>query len=269
MTGLLNEVGKKVAERWLSTLLLPGLLFAAAAVCAYLLGHEDALDLKRLVATLDQHGQGLHKRPAAIALTLVAFLLAATGAGIAAERLGDSVIQRLLACVGPRWWLLKRRRAARAYARAAGQKVPPRYLPARATPIGDRFRLLGERVDAQYGLDAALVWPRLWLILDDPSRAAVMASHRRYRSATTNCGWGVLYLVLASWWWPAALISGFVMLMSCLRASESSASLTDLIEASIDVNQLKLADAVGIPLPHGRITPTEGHVISDILNKRA
>jgi len=43
----------------------------------------------------------------------------------------------------------------------------------------------------------------------------------------------------------------------------------ELIEASIDVNQLKLANAVGIPLPHGRITQAEGHAISDILNKRA
>lgn len=37
----------------------------------------------------------------------------------------------------------------------------------------------------------------------------------------------------------------------------------------MDIHQRQLAEAVGVELPHGRITPAEGLRINDILNKRA
>jgi hypothetical protein len=45
--------------------------------------------------------------------------------------------------------------------------------------------------------------------------------------------------------------------------------LADLVEAAVDTYQRPLADALGVDLPHGRITPAEGARINDILNKRA
>ncbi|MDV9198666.1 hypothetical protein R6M67_25830, partial [Streptomyces sp. Wh19] len=50
MNSLLTEVGRKLADRWLSALVLPGALFVAAAMCGWWLGHPHALDTGRRYA---------------------------------------------------------------------------------------------------------------------------------------------------------------------------------------------------------------------------
>src|SRR2546423_15488301 len=56
MGDVLAELGKKVADLWLTTLLLPGLLLVAAVVCGGLLGQGDALDHARLAAEVQRRG---------------------------------------------------------------------------------------------------------------------------------------------------------------------------------------------------------------------
>ncbi|URN10988.1 hypothetical protein LUW77_00475 [Streptomyces radiopugnans] len=48
MGGLLSELGKKLAERWLSLLVLPGALYLAVLGTAALLGHGHPFDLRHL-----------------------------------------------------------------------------------------------------------------------------------------------------------------------------------------------------------------------------
>jgi hypothetical protein len=268
VTGLLTELSQKLADRWLSTLVLPGLLYSTAAVCAYLLGWRHALDPARLAAGLERDGADLIDKPAAIVVAVVIALLAATTAAIAARGLAG-VVHRAYLARGPLRWLLHRRRRARAAVAHRDPRPPVRYLPRRATPIGDRFRLIGERIDVQYGLDAALVWPRLWLLLPETTRTVVQTAHDQYQGATTLTGWALLYLGLGTIWPPALLAAFITATVGYRRAVTTSAVFADLIEASIDTQQHTIAAMAGISLPHGRLTRAQGLRINDLLNKRA
>ncbi len=143
------------------------------------------------------------------------------------------------------------------------------YLPARATPVGDRFRLVDERVAVQFGLSVVLAWPRLWLLVAEPTAAAVRLAAARYRAATETTAWGVLYLVLGAVWWPAAVVGAAVVVVGYRQSRVRGGVLADVVEATVDVHQKQLAEAVGVDLPHGRVTPAEGLRINDVLNKRA
>jgi hypothetical protein len=286
VTDLLTELGKKIADRWLSTLLLPGLLFTTAVLCAYLLSWRHALDPAALTTGLDRLGRGLSGHVTRAVVAVIAAGLAATAAGLTAHGLAGLVHRAYVAhsphwwlvrrrrqhrrvAFGPLWWLLHRRRKARAAAAGRQPRPPVRYLPRCATPIGDRLRLIGERIDAQYGLDTTLAWPRLWLLLPDSNRAAVQTAHDQYRAATTLTAWGLLYLALGTIWPPALLAAAIAIAVGYRRAQATAAVLADLIEATIDTQQHALAAVAGITLPHGRITRTDGIRINDVLNKRA
>lgn len=285
MTGLLTELGKRVAERWLSTLLLPGLLYTTAIICAHQLGWRHALDAGYLQTRIDHGYHTLAAHPGRIITAVIVTGLAATAAGLAAHAIATPVHRAFVApsprwwliprrrrsrmAAGPLWWLLRRRTKARAAIAGRRPRPPVRYLPRCATPIGDRFRLIGERIDAQYGLDATLAWPRLWLLLPDTARAPVQTAHEQYRAATTLTAWGLLYLTLAPIWPPALPAGIAAAVLGYRRALTAAEVLADLIEATIDTQQPALAAIAGITLQHGRITRADGHRINDILNKRA
>ncbi|MEU2129860.1 hypothetical protein [Streptomyces sp. NPDC018352] len=267
MNSLLAEVGRKLADRWLSALVLPGALFVAAAMCGWWLGHPHALDTGRLEDAVRGLGQQLSGRPAAVLLAVAGALLGATGAGLAVQGAAVGVRRAWVARRPARWVARRRRRAQGAQARR-GRTPPARYLPARATAIGDRFRLVDQRVDAQYGLAVALAWPRLWLLLPDTATAAIRDATTRYRAATEVTAWGMLYLLLGAFWWPSVLVGLVAVAVGQVRGRSSGAALADLVEAAVDIHQRPLAETLGIDLPHGRITPEEGARINDILNKR-
>lgn len=268
MNGLLSEIGRKLADRWLSALVLPGVLFVAAAMCGWWLGHPHALDTGRLENEVRQFGRRLDGRPAAVLLAVVGALLGATGAGLAVQGAAAGV-RRAWVARRPARWVARRRRRAEGVLARRGHTVPTRYLPARATAVGDRFRLVDQRVDAQYGLAVALVWPRLWLLLPDSATAAIRDATTRYRAAAEATAWGFLYLLLGTLWWPAAMVGLVVVAVGHVRGRSSGAALADLVEAAVDTHQRPLAETLGVDLPHGRITPAEGARINDILNKRA
>ncbi|GAB3003013.1 hypothetical protein [Saccharothrix stipae] len=262
---VLSEFGKKLADRWLTVLLLPGLLFTATSGAAVALGHAQALNLLRLAGRLQRFGAALIPQPANVVVATATALLVATAAGLCARALGTGV-HRALVSRRPRWWVKHRHRRA---VTGGSRTVPASYLPARVSPAGDRFRLIGERVEAQYGLAVSLAWPRLWLLLSEDARKPITAGYGGYRDATTLIGWGMLYLAVGVQWWPAVVAGGLTIVVGYRRALATAATVSDLIEATVDVHQAQLATAVGIVLPHGRLTPNEGVQINNILNKRA
>jgi hypothetical protein len=260
VTTLLSELGKKLADRWLTTLVLPGLLFVAAVVVARLLGHGHAVDAARLAAEVDRLAKGVSAKPSVIALLVVGVLLAATGAGLLAQAVAAGV---------RRTWTARRPKRLVAWRASRSKAALDRYRPARLTPIGDRFRLADERVDVQFGLSVGLAWPRLWLLVGESTATALSTANARYRAATETTAWGVLYLALGVVWWPAAVAGVVTVVAGYRRGRVGGAVLADLVEAAVDVHQRQLAEAVGVELPHGRVTPAEGLRINDILNKRA
>ncbi|WP_285608396.1 hypothetical protein [Actinokineospora globicatena] len=249
MNPFLSALGGKLAERWVSTLLLPGALFVAAVVCAVRLGHRDALDLARVVTDLTA---AFPRAP--IALGAAGLLLGAAAAAFVAQGAGRVIeVVWTARWSGPAVLLARpvvalRSRLARRAAGRAGVEPVRAYLPQRATWISDRFRLLEVRIAAQYhGVRLGLLWPRLWLLLPEQVRTPVQAVESQFRSAMTLTGWGLLYLTLGAWWYPAAVAGGCAALVGWRRARYTTNSVTTLIEATVDTHLPLLTTALGYP----------------------
>ncbi|MEV6781063.1 hypothetical protein AB0M96_00705, partial [Streptomyces sp. NPDC051098] len=59
-----------------------------------------------------------------------------------------------------------------------------------------------DRVEAAYGVDLAVLWPRLWLILPEPAVQEIRAGRDSFSAAPRLASWAVGCALLACWWWP-------------------------------------------------------------------
>lgn len=91
--------------------------------------------------------------------------------------------------------------------------------PEHPTHLGDRLRAPAVRLGAEYGIDLATVWPRLWLLLPAATRDTLTETRTRLDTAFALGGWALLYLLLALHWWPAALIALVTALVARRRAA--------------------------------------------------
>jgi hypothetical protein len=117
VNAFIGELGKKLADRWLTLLVAPGLLYVVVATAAGVLGQAHPTDLGRLrtwadTTTADRSGSGL-------ALATAGIIAAAVGAGLVAAALGQ-LAQWAWTAPGrraPARWLTmwRRRRWQRAY----------------------------------------------------------------------------------------------------------------------------------------------------------
>ncbi|MFG2874669.1 hypothetical protein ACGFYU_06615 [Streptomyces sp. NPDC048337] len=104
MEGLLGAFGGKLAERWLSLLLLPGILFVGVVLAANTLGYDHALDVRHLVERVhDWPAPGVRPRAGSLALLLGALLLAAAAGGLAARAVGAGLTRLVLAADWREW----------------------------------------------------------------------------------------------------------------------------------------------------------------------
>jgi hypothetical protein len=210
MGGLLNELGKRLADRWLPLLVLPGAFYLAVAITARTLGQSRPFDLHRLIAQVIAWA----KTPAATTVggqvvLLAAALAGSAAAGLAAQAVG-SVAERLTLAAGWSTWMTPLRQFAgtrvesrqrrwdekhAAYSRhhnlaresndpdpgerhaayRARTRIGPER-PARPTWSGDRINAVDARLTRDLHLDLATIWPALWLTL--PGTARTEITHR-------------------------------------------------------------------------------------------
>jgi hypothetical protein len=265
----LSSLGGKLAERWVTTLVLPGALFVAAVVCAGRLGHRAAFDFVSLTNWIVREVPRLP-----IAATSIGLLLGAAATAMAAQAIGraaETVWVRPWR--GPAGWLARPVIALRGKlfdraASKAGVHPVAAYRPQRPTWIGEQFRLLDSRISAQYhGLQLGPLWPRLWLLVPESVRIPVQAAESQFRSAVTLAGWGVLYLGLGIWWYPAAIAGFGAAVLGWRRTRSATATLTTLIEATVDTHLDTVATALGHPVPATGITADVARRINDRLGK--
>lgn len=283
MGGFLAELGKKLAERWLSLLVLPGLLYLGVLAAAYNLGHRHPFDVGRIIRQLDAWIT-LSSVTSGLVLILVATLLAAAGAGVTAQALG-SLTERVW--LADRWqsWPPPLRRLAESRTKSRKQRwttattIYQRQLdtksaqlahhraetadvdlnearravtriaqeqPARPTWIGDRIHAVITRVDRDYHLDLATVWPNLWLAMPETTRTEITAARESLARATTLAGWGLLYLVVGILWWPGLLIAVTIVGTAWRRARTATDVYALLVEAAGRLHTADLARSLGI-----------------------
>lgn len=280
MGGFLTELGKKLAERWLTLLVLPGALYVAVLAAASVVGHTSAFS--RLTSRLT----GLVVPASTVFVVAVTALLAAAAAGLAAQALGSAVERAWLA---DRWTsrppglrhlarcrVRRRRRrwsSAQATYRdltrnktdllAAGQPVSLEMEeslaagrhrvtriaveePARPGWIGDRLHAVVRRVDRDYLLDLPTAWPHLWLTAPEETRVAITDARAAFRRAATLAGWGWLYAAVAAFWWPATALVIAILLTAYLRARSATETYAALVEATARLHTTTLATALGL-----------------------
>jgi len=300
MSSFLEGLGSRLADRWATTLLGPGLLLVAAAAAAVWGGQGRALDLpwfaRRIAAGADT--PAAHS-PGVLVVGIAAVLAAGAAAGLAAAAVGWAAERSWMA---PGWsppgraltgWRQRRWTAADKRLRqamvnasldedfaaqpAAGSPhaveaavrrrnaIAP-VMPARPTWTADRMRAMELRVRAAYGLEMAVVWPRLWPVISDPLRADLNAAQDSFSAAARLAGWALLYAILAGWWWPAAIIAVVTACLAWMRARTAVSVLADLLEAAVDLHGRDLAAQLGISCD-GPLDRAAGTSITAVLTK--
>jgi hypothetical protein len=296
-----QELGRKLAEQWVSLLVLPGLLFVAAACAGRGLGQRRALDRERGVHLATEWTAGLARLPVSSRLVVAAgLLLAAAGLGLVVRALAGAT-RRLwlgawpwpLAAAGGRLTARRQRRWQREAehrrelenpfpfaSRSADQQhrintVAARLnrlspaRPARPTWMGDRIQSVEQVALHRGGLDLSFAWPRLWLVLPDGVRAEIGAAYAAFARATAVGSWAWPYLALGAVWWPAALVGAGIGATGWAAARTAVADLAALSEAAVDLHARTLALALGVGRPEtvGPITLAEGEAITALVRK--
>ncbi|MGQ0773244.1 MAG: hypothetical protein ACT4NY_02305 [Pseudonocardiales bacterium] len=285
MGGFLAELGKKLAERWLSLLVLPGLLYLGALAAAYTLGHRHPFDVARITRQLDTWTTSPGVTSASgLVLVLLVGILAAAGVGLAAQALGSLTERVWLADRWQSWpppfrhlaasrttirekrWTaatqnyqsqLDTKGAQRAgrvetltgedlgQARRAVTRIAQEE-PTRPTWIGDRIHAAITRLDREYDLGLATIWPHLWLAMPETTRTEITSARESLARATTLAGWGLLYLIAGTLWWPGLLIAAAIIGTAWRRARTAADTYALLIEAAARLYTADLARSLGI-----------------------
>jgi hypothetical protein len=292
-----EELAKKLAERWLTLLLLPGATFVLLAVLGTRFGHGrvfGAAEFDRLAS------QVTTAQPRQQVVLLVAVLLASAGTGLVVQALAGvtravwlgrwpwftrPLRDRLARARRARWHTLLGRRRALEREHPAGTRTPAQQEeidtaaarlvrmapaePGRPTWMGDRVHAVEQVALHRHGLDLTFGWPRLWLVLPDAVRAEIAAAEAAFAAAVATGTWAWPYLALGVLWWPAALIGVGIGVTGWVRGRAAVADLAALSEAAIDLHGRTLAGALGVGEDGaaGPLSVDEGREITSIVRK--
>lgn len=140
--------------------------------------------------------------------------------------------------------------------------------PAHPCWTGDRVRALDLRIHQAYRLDLDSAWSRLWLVLSGDTRAELRTAREAYDAAVRLTAWGPPYLLVAVWWWPAALIALGLATVGLRRGRATMDAFAELVESAVDLHGRDLALALGLDCP-GRLDRETGLEITAMLRKGA
>ncbi|ARQ67807.1 hypothetical protein [Streptomyces marincola] len=300
MSTFLDTLGGKLAERLGTLLVLPGLLYLAVLASAAVLGQDHWYDIGHLRSFLDDvAGAPSADSPGAVALVAAGMLAGAFGVDLAARALGvgmerlwlaeakGPLTRRLLARRRARWAMadaafrtalvaagrarVAEQRDATALARRATRLNAARNgialtEPSRPFWAGDRLAALEQRVWDTYRLDLVSAWPRLWLLVADGTRLELQTARWSLAAATRLQAWGVGYAMLATLWWPAAVVGALLFALGTHKGRGAVTVLTELAESTVDLHLRTLATELGIDCP-GPPTPEVGEAVTRVLRK--
>ena len=323
VTGFLTELGKKLAERWLTLLVLPGALYLAVALVAHVEGHRHPFDLSRPGQWVSEWvSKPAVAPPGELVVALLAFLLASAAVGTAVQGTAG-VIERLWFAEDHQRWprplrdladaQLRRRRAqwntqhakyraavnerAQAVAQArADEMAEPRaqamadnrpagrddeqrrtwnaltrvaiHKPARLTWVGDRIYAVTRQLDDEYRLDAATVWPALWLTMSSTAREEIARSRELIARAAALCAWGLAYLALGVLSWPVVFVGLILVVTGWARSRRCAEDYARLLESAFRLHGGDTARALGIA-HRGVMNAQTGWALTLLLQGRA
>jgi hypothetical protein len=276
LTAFWQAVGGKLADRF-TAVSVPALVFWLGGLAAWIV-HRRSLDaMKTQLGSLDRQGPGVQ---IAVLLTV---LLALAGSGIVVGTLAVPVL-RLLEGYWPRWagplqlrlagWLARRAAdEAPAWQEAYKRVRPPADPTAKdlavytrlerrrrrrpsspgyfmPTPVGNIMRAAERRPFDKYGLDAVVLWPRVWPLLPDNLRSDLLAARASLDRAAIAAVWGVLFCAFAPltlWTIPIGLAAAATAVVIVIP--DRAQVFGDLMEVAYDQNRTTLYSQLRWPLP--------------------
>ncbi|NYJ32816.1 hypothetical protein [Nocardiopsis aegyptia] len=264
-------MGKKLTDRWASMLALPGALYLAIALGAFILGQDHTWDLRHLLREISSLAEHPHMMTfGGQALLFIAVLAGSAVVGLVARGLGRGIERVWLTADWHRWpsplsrWIdrrvtsrrrrwrvlrqnLERERGTSAYPMAYDRmaRLSPEE-PGRPTWCGDRIRAVEVRLDRDHEADLAVIWPPLWLVMPEPSRCEITKARDALSRATAMAAWALLYLPLALWWWPAAPAAATLAGTAWLRTRAVTDTYATLVEATVRLHVGDLAAQVNL-----------------------
>jgi hypothetical protein len=146
---------------------------------------------------------------------------------------------------------------------AAGARLRRRFpLPdhlVRPTALGNALSAMEDTAGRDYGLDAVIVWPRLYAVLGDKIRAVV--DDRRDvldgagRMAVTAAITALTALVLlwgSGWWLALVLIPALIGAVAYAGAVAAAVAYGEAVRSSFDLHRFDLLTSLKLALPHTR-----------------
>jgi hypothetical protein len=274
-------LGSGLADRFLARLFTPALLFWATGAVAWLFSGVRPGDPRQSMTLLGQAAGalvGLSGTLQLAALIGAAFLLIASA--LAAEQLTLPLLRVLEGYYWPprlagRVRDRHRRRRARMRERwktlaeqaAHGELAPElameladleeglRRVPESSqlvmpTRLGNVLRAAEERPGIKYGLDVAVTWPMLWLLLNKDTREEVASARSALNGSVTLLLWAVVSLVWAPLaWWLAPIAVAVALAVYYVPILSSAQVYGDLMGSVYDLRRTCLYDALRWPLP--------------------
>jgi len=240
--GLLLVVGPQGLVAWWERLLaLPALAQVGWLAAALLVLNASAALMERLRLSLLRLLEGYWPWPLRL---LEAPLIALARRRVQRQR--------------ERWNALMQKRENQALtlrerdelARLEGSRLdtPPDLTDLRPTAIGNILRAVERRVVHRYGLDAVLLWPRLWLLLPEESRQEIAAARASLDRLAEAWGWGLCFLVWALWQPWAVLIALVWMLLAARLARSPARTFAVLVQSAFDLYRWRLYEALHFPV---------------------
>lgn len=269
-----EAVGGKLADRW-AAVAGPALAFWLGGVLAFMLSRGGFRALQPFSDWLARRSSPLQ------AAVLVAILLLVAGSGLVVSRLTTPALA-LMEGYWPRpLWPLRKRLASRVTDKAAsaGQRFQdlaplvhdgaataeqreehmridrqlrrvPSQLRVQPTRVGNTLRAAETRPIDKYGLDAAAVWPHLWLLLPQATRDELAGARRSLDTAVEACIWGLLFLAFTPWTLWALPAGLAVSSAAALAWAPARAEVfANLVEATFDLYHQLLYRQLRWPLP--------------------
>lgn len=125
------------------------------------------------------------------------------------------------------------------------------------TRLGNILRAAERRPLDRYGLDAIIVWPRLWILLPDGVRADLQAAYSDLNIAARVWLWSLLCLVWVPlyatcvwWWWLLPIIIVVIALYIYYGwLLETAINYSSLIDAVFDLYRVNLYQSLRWKLP--------------------
>lgn len=132
------------------------------------------------------------------------------------------------------------------------------------TGLGNRLRAAEEYPQQRYGLEADLIWPRLWLVLPAETRQELAAARQNLNEVTQIFFWGILFVIWVCFSLWVIVPTIVVCWIAWWQMNVAAERYSQLFCATFDLYRFDLYKSLMWPVPK---KPTEEHAAGVALSQ--